>query len=372
MLRPGRNIVQLTGLRGVAALAVVFHHAANQMGGDWYFRGQPMVDIFFVLSGFVMGYVYLSRDKLDWKAFALARFARVYPLHIATALAMAAASVAVARMGHKPWPDYVNPIQALREATLTMAMPVVGVDKLWNFPAWSISVEWWVYFTLFPLLALFGPRLSQGRALALFLVAAIGMAVLLHLGVGKSTRGWMAFGRALVGFGGGWLAYRFATQTDLTIPDRAVDALALAVVVCIYGTAPLIDDDAWYLLPIYPLLVFGLATGSRALSIRALASRPFEWLGDISFSIYLVHSIVLNVIEALAPRVMPITSRAEWIVLLVTGTLLVAPCSYYWFEVPMRRLLTHRRKAPVAVTDSGAPWPAQPATGGSPRPDPKA
>jgi len=122
MLRPGQNIAQLTGLRGIAALGVVLHHAANQLGGDWYLRGQPMVDVFFVLSGFVISYVYLAKGPVAWPAFARARFARIYPLHIATALAMALAGVLLARASHQPAPDWVNPTQALREATLTMAM----------------------------------------------------------------------------------------------------------------------------------------------------------------------------------------------------------------------------------------------------------
>jgi len=344
MLQRGQNIAQLTGLRGIAALAVVIHHAAHQPSPDRFFRGQPMVDVFFVLSGFVMSYVYLARERLDWWAFARARFARIYPLHAATALAMAAAGIVLARLGHDPWPEWVNPVQALREVTLTMAMPVVGADKLWNFPAWSISVEWWVYFTLFPLLAIYGARASNRQAAALVLLAAVTMAVLLHMGVGKSTRGWMAFGRAVVGFAGGWVACRYATGTDLRLSDCAVDWLALAVAACIYGTAPLTGDDAWYLLPVYPLLIFGLAT-SHGRAARFLSSRPVEWLGDISFSIYLVHSIVLNVLQAVSAKVVPIESRAGWIVALVTTTLLVAPLSYYLFELPMRRLLVGRRRA---------------------------
>jgi peptidoglycan/LPS O-acetylase OafA/YrhL len=53
MLQPGRNIASLTGLRGLAALAVVFHHASSEATQASLFRGQPMVDIFFTLSGFV-------------------------------------------------------------------------------------------------------------------------------------------------------------------------------------------------------------------------------------------------------------------------------------------------------------------------------
>lgn len=353
MLRPGRNIAQLTGLRGIAALGVVLHHAANQLGGDWYLRGQPMVDVFFVLSGFVMSYVYLAKGPVAWPAFARARFARIYPLHIATALAMALAGVLLARASHQPAPDWVNATQALREATLTMAMPVFGAEKLWNFPAWSISVEWWVYFTLFPLLAIHGKRLSTRQAALVWLASAVMLVIVLHLGLGKSTRGWPAFGRALVGFAGGWVACRFAIETNLRLRDRTVDLLCLAIVIGIYGTAPLIDDDAWYLILVYPLVVFGLAT-SRGHAVRLLSSRPVVWLGDISFSIYLVHSIVLNVLQAADGRILSLDTRLAWMVALTGATLVVAPVSYYLFEVPMRRLLTGKpafsRSRPIIRT----------------------
>lgn len=348
MLQPGRNIASLTGLRGLAALAVVFHHASSEATQTSLFRGQPMVDIFFALSGFVMSYVYLARGPLDWMAFARSRFARIYPLHAATALAMAAASLAVARLTHAPWPDYLSPVQALREATLTMAMPLVGADKLWNFPAWSISVEWWTYFTLFPLLVYFGPRLTNRQALALFLIAAIALAVLLHLDLAKATRGWPAFGRALVGFGGGWVAHRFAASTNRALSPPMADAVALGVLACIYGTAPITGDDAWYLLPVYPVLVFALATTPTSASARFLSWRPVERLGEISFSIYLVHSIVLDVFKQVSAKIVPLTGQAEWIAVMVPATLLVAPVSYYLLEMPMRRLLSPRKPARTA------------------------
>lgn len=341
MLELGRDIKQLTGLRGVAALGVVFHHAASQDGGEWYLRGQPMVDIFFVLSGFVLGYVYLSREKVDWRAFAVARFARIYPLHAATAIAMAFAAVLYAALSAGPWPFHINFVQAAREATLTMAMPIVGAEKLWNFPAWSISVEWWVYFTLFPLLAIYGRRVSNRHALAIFVISAIVLSILLHAGMGKPTRGWPAFLRAAVGFGGGWIAFRMATTTPLALSRVQADLLFAGMIAIIYASAPLLGDDAWFLIPFYPLMVFGLATTDCSAS-RLLASRPLAWLGEISFSIYLVHSIVMNVLEAVDAKVVPIEGRMQWIALTVPLSILAAALSYRYFEQPARRMFRPR------------------------------
>lgn len=345
MLAPGENLRSLTGLRGIAALAVVFHHAAGEVKGETYFRGQPMVDIFFVLSGFVMGYVYLSKGSIDWKAFAVARFARIYPLHIATAAAMAFAAVAYASLTHQPWPAYVNPVQALRELTLTMAMPVVGAEKMWNFPAWSISVEWWVYFTVFPLLAIHGHKVPNRWAILLFLLAAIALAASLHLGIGKPTRYWPPFFRAIVGFVGGWLSFRIASTTSARMPAIAADAVFVAVFAVIYLAVPIIGQDAWFLITIYPLMVFALAT-TQCRAATMLASRPIEWLGQISFSIYLIHPIILNALEAFDAKAVAIGSRANWIMLAVPLTVLVSAISHAFFERPLRTLFRKRRLAP--------------------------
>lgn len=342
LLEPERNLRQLTGLRGVAALAVVCHHAASEGGRNLYLRGQPMVDIFFVLSGFVMGYVYLSRGRMDWRSFALARFARIYPLHAATAITMALAAVAYAWLSHHAWPAYINPVQGLREATLTMAMPVVGADKLWNFPAWSISVEWWVYFTVFPVLAAYGSRLSNRQALAAFVVAALVLSFLLYFDSAKPTRGWLAFARAAVGFGGGWVAYRLATTTRRKMSPLQADLAFALVVLAIYSAIPLFGVEAWYLIPFYPLMVFGLAT-TECGAARFLSSRPLEWLGEISFSVYLVHPIVMNVLEAVSAKVTPIEGQLTWVLLVVPLSIVASTISYAWFEKPVRRLFRTRR-----------------------------
>ena len=74
-----------TGLRGVAALCVVGYHQQFMAGYKLPFealfhRAYLMVDLFFVLSGFVLSYVY--SQKIDVRSFYRARFARIYPLHV--------------------------------------------------------------------------------------------------------------------------------------------------------------------------------------------------------------------------------------------------------------------------------------------------
>jgi len=344
-MKTGQEIYSLTGLRGFAAVMVVIAHAEAESGVFAIARGQPAVDIFFVLSGFVISYVYIGRDKpIDWASFTMARFARIYPLHIVTAVFMACASLVFAHVTGGPAPAHVNAVQALRELTLAMAMPVVGAEKLWNFPAWSISVEWWVYFTLFPLLALFGRRISLSWATLLYLATAGGLAwLVLWKGDIHVTRGWFAFCRALIGFGGGWLAFRYTARDDMPRPSPWVaTALALASLAAVLLTPFLAGVDAWYLLPAYPVLIYALAVTVSPAS-NFLSSRTMVWLGNISFSIYLIHPLAMNTLEAVNKVAFPIQGRITWVVLTLALTIVGSVASYYLFEGPMRDWAKRRR-----------------------------
>src|SRR5437879_1722827 len=98
---PGDNTFPgLTALRGIAAILVVLFHAPN-WGFSAYFvsvtqfaaRGYIWVDLFFMLSGFVMAHAYggrfIAKSRGAWRAYLTARVARVYPLHLLILLVLA-------------------------------------------------------------------------------------------------------------------------------------------------------------------------------------------------------------------------------------------------------------------------------------------
>lgn len=335
-----KRLASLDGARGLAAAAVVLAHAQSNSGSKPIFRGQPAVDLFFTLSGFVLSYVYLTGKPIVWKDFAIARFARIYPLHIATACTMALLGVIYSAVSHATWPEHINVTQGVREFTLTMTMPVVGALKLWNFPAWSISVEWWVYFTLFPVIAIWGNRASIKAAIALFLVTAIPLALWLHTEI-KPTRYEPAFARALVGFAGGWIAWRVYQEFGPKVSNLAGLAIALGFVLITTASPFVIGDDAWFLIPFYPVLVYSLTVDSSV--SRFLSRKMPVWLGTVSYSIYLIHPIVLNVLEAVDAKIIVIEGALPWMALTFPITLVIATASYRFFENPLRRYFTNQR-----------------------------
>ncbi|MEN3748093.1 acyltransferase [Sphingomonas sp. HF-S3] len=329
----------LTGLRGLAAIAVVFAHAENAAGVERWMPGQPFVDLFFALSGFVISYVYLRSDRIDWQAYSVARFARIYPLHIATAAAMAGAGVLFATMQGEPMPAYYSLAQVAREITLTMAMPLAGSEWIMNGPAWSISVEWWVYFLIFPPLALIHRRIGFASSalcfalLALILVVAIYALPADH----QVTRGWIAFSRAAIGFIGGWVAYR-AFARGWVPSGRTANLLAIATLIGLFAAPALVDDHAFFLILVYPFLIWALA-GTNSTAAKLCAARPVMWLGTLSYSIYLIHPLVLKLLLAADKLIMPIEGRLAWVSLTVGVTLVAGMVSYRYLELPAREKL---------------------------------
>jgi hypothetical protein len=185
----GREIVSLTILRAFAAWWVVIYHFKRMSpftdGLDVFAlrSGWIGVDVFFVLSGFVLAYVYgpeIESQNFEFWQFLVKRFARIYPAHLFTLalmLAMIAATVIIhartslaSELSPDPSSNYDPMRTVLAQLLLIHAW---GIDKIGHFnaPSWSISAEWFAYL-IFPVIAPALLRLSPRRALAVGLAAA--------------------------------------------------------------------------------------------------------------------------------------------------------------------------------------------------------
>ncbi len=302
----------LDGWRGVGALAVCFIHL--QLNG--YLTSAPSldswilaVDFFFVLSGFVMARVYAD-DLVDGNRvaiFVVRRLGRLWPLHLfmlGLFIAVELAKLALQReTGFSPEhaaftgprnPDDILPI------ALFLQTARLGPELTWNFPSWSISAEVWAY-AVFALVALRTAGFSGRRVIA---AAAIAVAAWLILFVDVTGRGMLStdvFGivRCLLGFFSGvvaeWLHRRgaFATLAD----GKAEIPAALAAIVLLWVAASY--PVAHYAGPlVFFVLVFAHASDLGPLS-RLMATMPMQWLGRLSYSIYLTH---LFLVAYIVPR----------------------------------------------------------------------
>jgi len=350
------NTDALTGLRGIAALWVaVFHFdillekssLSRQFGPRALLQhGYLAVDIFFVLSGFVMALSYghyFARGFSGRKygVFMMRRLARVYPLYIA----MTALTVALL-MRHAG----VVPLLAGRAGEL---ISNIFLAQNWGFsrcivvPAWSISVEALAYvgFPLLALVFLHGARawLAAGTLLCLagFVFLAVHPPPASHAQIGildiHQDYSLLPDIRCLAGFGLGLGSYRYASRGGAAawrIPPWVNLAGSLLLLVTLM--VPRLDLLSVLLIP---LLILGLL--DDGILARALRTRAVLFLGEVSYALYLVHGDILVVVDRLlATQAAHSVGRPAAVTLalvsFVVTVIAVAAAAHTLLEVPAR------------------------------------
>jgi peptidoglycan/LPS O-acetylase OafA/YrhL len=333
----GAEILPLTSIRGVAALWVVYGHLIgpvlraldvtqpqlliNLARGD-----QFAVDIFFVLSGYIMIVAYGT--QVDASKFYLHRFARVFPLHVVVLCA--------AIPGYYLFQFQALQPEAYSTANLifyfTLTFVWVGLPPAWNPPAWSLSAEVFAYI-FFPVAQLVAQTLNQ--RLALFCACFLGLChttVLALLGFADTGGG--ALLRGLFGFCAGALLRVSVVHQMPHVPVVGTAAIAVAVVFDLFE----------YAVPAIFLLISGLGVNKSGRFIRAMCARPMVWLGTISYSIYLIHFPLLIGADRLLRKFDLLQSRAGQFVFCLSYVALVLTISHLswrYIETPAR-LAIHR------------------------------
>jgi peptidoglycan/LPS O-acetylase OafA/YrhL len=300
-----KEIDALTGLRGVAAFWVVIYHVhyLDAMSGPVAVllrHGYLAVDIFFILSGFVMA---LSYRDLFSAAFAIKnqcvfmmrRFARVYPLYFVATAACVLVHLhySSGEFGHPLLVDIAFNLPLMQ--SWGFAHPIDG-------PSWSVSTEWAAYL-LFPALAsfVFGKRRS---ALLALLTALIVMALLPMLPtppnagprIGPLNIPWAKsiwpLVRCLAEFTMGLVTLR-AAHSAVVKRYISLPVLANLVAAGILGLLLLEGSDV-VVVAMIPLLILTLV-GGKGYTTHLLASGPALFLGRISYAVYLVHWPLLRI-----------------------------------------------------------------------------
>lgn len=357
------TITALTGVRAVAAGWVLILHFGFVLPGYfpatsgfslWSNTGILGVDIFFVLSGFVLSYNYAARlsrlDRRRYGAFLFARFARVYPVHLVTLLVSAALLVLFAIRGALPTSHETYTAGQLG-ANLLLFHALPGAVA-WNAPAWSVGCEA-VAYLLFPLGAALLLRLSRRAALAFgAVVVGIQVALTIDLGWARSSLPPLSLIRIAGEFTLGCLLW--ATWRHGVRPHWRWDLVALAMVgttIIWLGVTPL-GPLTFVAVPLLAVLVF--AAASSAGPVRAVfASRPMEWGGRVSYSLYLTHWIViLALMKVMDPKALAGTSivlRLAVLALYLLAIFVVAALTYHVVEEPARTWLRKRAAGSASI-----------------------
>ncbi|WP_246767620.1 acyltransferase [Bradyrhizobium sp. CCBAU 53340] len=354
-----QELKALTGLRGLAATVVALAHFHPTLPYDlqeFFLWHDAAVDLFFCLSGFTLSYVYTGTN-FQFSRYLIARIARIYPLYLVTLIIVGATYT---------WPVLVNPTTYPASTSLTdfvlqvlmlNAWPIIGTGVHWNMQSWSISIEWFCYILLFPLLLrLKAPRSENVKLLCVIALTAVSYGLFVRffderltnpeLYVAESPWSyWVNLVRGIAGFTTGWIAFSSFEQRDeihtLCTKFSALIWLCFgAILVLLYfGLA-----NSHALVFLFPFVVLAATDQTSATSL-VLGSKALHFLGVISYSIYLMHFIVF-----LLFRLAFGVSRtwSIWVyAALIVATFGISVLSYFAIERPARDAVRSLQRKPT-------------------------
>lgn len=316
------EIKALTGLRIVAAVWVVLFHfrpMLSDISPDFRETLAPVlncgaqgVDLFFILSGFVLTWNYLDRMGRSWSTretlhFLWLRLARVWPVYLVTMHLAALLVIGSLHVGHVPLPEAsdLTAVSYIRQVLLVQLWFEPFFDGTsWDGPAWSISAEWLAYL-LFGVLALVIFRMklaTRARTLMWLAVTASLPPVVMLLASGHFYTPWSWLPRIVTQFAAGALACAAVRRLRLTDRGRHIAGyISLLLLVAVVGVlywfdahpiSGVVENDSGGVVDVlFVPLVITLAVGLGSLP-RLLSTRVMVYGGQISFCLYMVHELV--------------------------------------------------------------------------------
>lgn len=358
------HIVGLTSLRGIAAIWVLFFHLDviifyrdldSLIPHEWsgiLTKGYLWVDFFFLLSGFIISHVYareLSANFLNLgviKKYIWARFIRIYPLHLFTLFLLIPFVLIVpsfyAAAVDGSWETYFA-WSALWDNLLLIHSTNQHTYLSWNIVSWSIGAEWWNYL----IACITIPFLFKSHRIFSVIMAVIAFLILYFLN--------LHFGKLDITFDYGWLRC-FAEFTLGSITYKVyltgfgkngfskswVYMIALIWITALFHW----NAHDLIVIPVFMILLLSVAHQSHS-SASFLEYKIVRYLGEISYSIYMIHGIWFMVYWFAFPYLkdqwnlteLNLFMKLVYVISFIGFTLISAHFTYYGVEVKCREWL---------------------------------
>lgn len=315
------------------------------------------VDVFFMLSGLILCHVYAAQFRecgiAKFGGFLAARIARVLPLHIFMLCVIVAVIIAVPGFKGR----YIDASERFSDSCLVASAVLIQnwfhwLPSCWNTPSWSLSAEWLGYllFPLFLFVTQIWRRPATALGLATLSLTAFETFLILKGVENGSVEGTPGLIRMALEFAAGCLIYR-ALVTGSKVLSSTADAVALFLLANSL-LFPRLEFLAVYAIAI----ILILTVQSRGPIAKLMSSYPIIMLGEMSYSIYLTHWILLQLFNlAVEGGKLGPNNIALFRALLAISLLVIAYLTYRFIELPARawgRYLGARRTDDHANADA--------------------
>ena len=349
-----KDIPALTSLRFYAALFTAVYHIKFFSGLEFpviisriFAKGYLAVDFFFILSGFILAHTYLKsfQDKsFSYKNFLIRRIARIYPVHLFTLLAFLIIFILLQASGKELYENALSIWDFFSHLFMIHAWGTT--DRLgYNQVSWSISAEWFAYllFPVFLTIALDLKNSLLSLALAAGMFALLWMISQANLHMNVTQLAMFGIIRIIPEFFLGVSLYLFAKRYK-SIFTGDFEILVLFIVL-LFGFIFNLPD--YFVLPVFSLIILIAAEQARAEKSGVLAGKWNVYLGQVSYSFYMVQYLVWYLVMFLGIRLFlgynenNLTMYALWFLslFLVQGAAIL---TYHLIEKPAQKWITKK------------------------------
>lgn len=356
----------LNGIRFLAALVVIIHHV--EMGKYWFGQpniyrnsfvggvfGQLGIILFFVLSGFLITYLLLEEHRrtqtIAIKDFYKRRILRIWPVYYLIVILSLFVFPKIGFMDIPGFTEHINEGFWVKTLAYMTFLPNVAYDAYAHIPyatqTWSVGVEEQFYL-LWPVLMLFAIKRNKIMPVLLGTIGiylAIKIAVIIPYAQDmsnlKAEKLWLFVDHFSIDCMaiGGIAAYILFNKKEkiLNILFNKYLQIAIYVILAIITVKGLVlpwFNQEWYAL-IFAVLILNLAANKK--SIVNLEYKPLNYLGKISYGLYMYHNIVLIIVLKLIMMynwidLGTIAGSITYQLVSIGITVIVSAISYEYFE----------------------------------------
>lgn len=329
----------LDAFRGLFAMVIVFFHMKDYnwvTNNAFVNNGDLFVSFFFVLSGFVIAFVYYDKIKNRSTLFEFIRnrFKRLYPLHLYTLLVFAAFELTKVYLSRHGYFEHLEPsnnnLQTfLSNVFLLNATTIAGSGLNWNYPSWSISAEFITYLIFGLLMFLF----RKNNLVKMIVTALIPVAVII---ISYSISS-LVFD-AVIGFFLGVIVYKIYTRYKLFENLSKSIGTVLELIILTVTIIMVCNKPTFSCLYVFSFLFAAniyLFAFEKGLISSLLKKGFFQMLGKYSYSIYLNHAIVIEVVNFTLVRFLKLQGAMLYIVPFVIAAITIgySALTYRFIEI---------------------------------------